>query len=155
MCTIEGMADDEDRDDKPGNVIQLRRPVVLEEPRRTLRRSGTRFSGPGRPFCMHRHYMVAMHEAIVECADCGAPLDVWTVVRSLTNDHERTWSALDMADDERGRLLAEIEILKRERKKLGRGLPREVVSRARIEAMMAPRVRRTLALVPDPQGEDN
>lgn len=60
------------------------------EPSRVLRRK----RDGGRPWCPHKHYVVSMTEAEVECADCQAPLDPWTVLRSLATEQERLWVAV-------------------------------------------------------------
>lgn len=59
------------------------------DPKRLLRRK--RDDGP---YCRHVHFLVSQTRAEVDCADCKARLDVWTVLRSLTSNHEHVWAAL-------------------------------------------------------------
>ena len=80
------------------------------DPKRLLRRK--RDDGP---YCRHSHFLVSQTKAIVECADCKAPVDVWAVLRSLTTDHEHVWAALAAAKHERQRIEEEIRVLKKER----------------------------------------
>lgn len=80
------------------------------DPRRLLRRN--RDDGP---YCRHAHFLVSQTKAEVECGDCKAKLDVWTVLRSLTSNHEHVWAALDAAKRERAAIEEEIKVLKKER----------------------------------------
>lgn len=90
------------------------------EPSRVLRRK----RDGGRPWCPHKHYVVSMTEAEVECADCQAPLDPWTVLRSLATEQERLWVAVALERAESARLRADITMLKEARAKLRKQAPK-------------------------------
>lgn len=91
----------------------------LVDPERLLRRK--RDDGP---YCRHSHFLVSQTKAEVECADCKARMDPWTVLRSLTSNHEHVWAALNAAKRERASIEAEIKVLKKERAEWRRRPPK-------------------------------
>lgn len=95
--------------------------VIVDEPSRVLRR---RRDDGKRGFCRHRHFAVSMDEAEIECSDCKAALDPWTVLRQLATEHENLWVALSFAKNEKARLEADIKMLKEQRAKLRKQVPK-------------------------------
>ena len=107
-------------DDDVIDFSKARRALVADDPARVL----TRKRNDKRPYCEHRHFRISMTEAEAECADCEAPLDPWTILRSLATKYEHLWHGLAAARSEAKRLREDIAMLKEQRAKLRRGMPK-------------------------------
>lgn len=66
----------------------------------------------------HLHVKVSMHSAIVECADCKAPLDALQVLREFARDERHFADQLEHLRQEKADLHKEIEALKKQKQNL-------------------------------------
>jgi len=66
----------------------------------------------------HLHVKVDMHKAIVECADCGAPLDLLQVLREFANEERHFADQLEHLRQEKANLGTEVEALKKQKQNL-------------------------------------
>ncbi len=73
---------------------------------------------------LHLHVVVHDHAAIVECADCHAPLDPLHVLREFAHEERHFADQLEHLRQEKANLRKEIEALKKQKAALRSGVRR-------------------------------
>jgi len=81
----------------------------------TTRVGGTHLGGKCQ---IHMHVVVDMHAAVVECADCGAPLDPLQVLREFAREERHFADQFEHLRKEKADLGTEIEALKKQKQNL-------------------------------------
>lgn len=64
---------------------------------------------------LHLHIEVDMHSAVVECADCGVPLDPLQVLREFAREERHFADQLEHLREEKAALAKEVAELKKQR----------------------------------------
>lgn len=67
---------------------------------------------------LHLRVKVSMHKAVVECSDCGAPLDPLQVLREFARGERHFANQLEHLRQEKANLGMEVEALKKQKQNL-------------------------------------